>query len=61
MGTVSVLAMISKSGIKELQDFLLDELDNLGKSVWFIVSVSKEKTWNLMFFLRYFLQVSTLS
>lgn len=33
MGTVSVLAMISKSGIKELQDFLLDELDNLGKPV----------------------------
>ena len=47
-GTASVLAMISKSGIEELRDSLLNELEKLSESVWFIFGVSKKLSWNMI-------------
>ena len=45
--TAGVLAMIWKSGIEELRDSLLNELEKLWESVWFIFGVSKKLSWNM--------------
>ena len=47
-GTVGVLAMVSKSGIEKLLDSLLNELDKLWESVWFIFGVSKKLPCNMI-------------
>ena len=45
--TAGVLAMTSKSCIEELRDSLLNELEKLWESVWFIFGVSKKLSWNM--------------
>ena len=62
-GTAGVLAMISKSGIEKLRHSLLNELEKLWESVWFIFGVSKKLSWNMVgvFSIIFSAKASTIS